>query len=31
MQVIGLINDHVEGCVIRARSSAREKFKPPGR
>ncbi|MBZ9790243.1 DNA-3-methyladenine glycosylase I [Rhizobium sp. 3T7] len=32
MQAIGLINDHVEGCVIRAEvERAREKFKPPGR
>jgi DNA-3-methyladenine glycosylase I len=30
MQAMGLINDHVEGCVIRSRvTSARRKFKPP--
>ncbi|KSV67005.1 3-methyladenine DNA glycosylase [Sinorhizobium sp. Sb3] len=32
MQAIGLINDHVEGCVIRAEvERVREKFKPPRR
>lgn len=32
MQAMGLINDHVEGCVIRARvERARKKFKRPGR
>jgi DNA-3-methyladenine glycosylase I len=32
MQAIGLINDHVEGCVIRVEvKRAREKFKPLGR
>lgn len=30
MQAMGLINDHVEGCVIRARvAKARKTFKPP--
>ena len=32
MQAMGLINDHVEGCVIRAKvERARRKFKRPGR
>jgi DNA-3-methyladenine glycosylase I len=32
MQAMGLINDHVEGCVIRARvEHARENFRRPGR
>lgn len=32
MQAMGLINDHVEGCVIRAKvERARKKFKRPGR
>jgi DNA-3-methyladenine glycosylase I len=32
MQAMGLINDHVEGCVIRARvERARKSFKRPGR
>jgi DNA-3-methyladenine glycosylase I len=32
MQAMGLINDHVEGCAIRARvERARKKFKRPGR
>jgi len=32
MQAMGLINDHVEGCVIRARvERARRKFSRPGR
>ena len=32
MQAMGLINDHVEGCVIRAKvESARKTFKRPGR
>ena len=32
MQAMGLINDHVEDCVIRAKvSQAREKFRRPGR
>lgn len=32
MQAMGLINDHVEGCAIRARvESARESFMRPGR
>lgn len=31
MQAMGLINDHVEGCVIRTRvERARKKFKRPG-
>jgi DNA-3-methyladenine glycosylase I len=31
MQAMGLINDHVEDCVIRAKvASARKKFKKPG-
>ncbi|MFV2033352.1 MAG: DNA-3-methyladenine glycosylase I [Gammaproteobacteria bacterium] len=31
MQAMGLINDHVKGCVIRAKvESARKKFKRPG-
>jgi len=31
MQAMGLINDHVEGCVIRAKvERAREKFRRPG-
>lgn len=31
MQAMGLFNDHVEGCVIRAKvESARKKFKRPG-
>ena len=30
MQAMGLVNDHVEGCVIRAKvTSARKKFKRP--
>jgi len=30
MQAMGLINDHVEGCVTRAKvASARNKFKRP--
>ncbi len=32
MQAMGLINDHVEGCVIRAKvERARKKFRRPGR
>jgi len=32
MQATGLINDHVEGCVVRAKvDRARKKFKRPGR
>ena len=32
MQAMGLINDHVEGCVIRAKvERARKSFKRPGR
>jgi DNA-3-methyladenine glycosylase I len=32
MQAMGLINDHVEGCVIRARvERARKRFERPGR
>lgn len=32
MQAMGLINDHAEGCVIRAKvDSARRRFKRPGR
>ncbi len=32
MQAMGLINDHVEGCVIRAKVDiARKRFKRPGR
>ncbi len=32
MQAMGLINDHVEGCVTRGKvESARKKFKRPGR
>ena len=32
MQAMGLINDHVEGCVIRARvERARKSFRRPGR
>jgi len=32
MQAMGLINDHVEGCVIRAKvDRARKRFKRPGR
>lgn len=32
MQAMGLINDHVEGCVIRAQvERARQQFKRPGR
>ena len=32
MQAMGLINDHVEGCITRSRvESARRKFKRPGR
>ncbi|WP_126453185.1 DNA-3-methyladenine glycosylase I [Sulfuriflexus mobilis] len=32
MQAMGLINDHVEGCVIRAKvGRARKNFKRPGR
>jgi DNA-3-methyladenine glycosylase I len=31
MQAMGLINDHVEGCVIRAKvERARRNFRPPG-
>ncbi len=31
MQAMGLINDHVEDCVIRAKvARARKRFKPPG-
>jgi len=31
MQAMGLVNDHVEGCVIRAKiERARKKFKRPG-
>jgi DNA-3-methyladenine glycosylase I len=31
MQAMGLINDHVEGCVIRAQvERARKSFRPPG-
>jgi len=30
MQATGLINDHVEGCIVRARvEHARERFKRP--
>lgn len=30
MQAMGLVNDHVEACVVRAKvASARKKFKPP--
>lgn len=32
MQAMGLINDHAEGCVIRAKAeAARKRFKRPGR
>jgi DNA-3-methyladenine glycosylase I len=32
MQAMGLINDHVEGCVVRAKAeAARGRFKRPGR
>jgi len=32
MQAMGLVNDHAEGCVIRARvARARKAFAPPGR
>lgn len=32
MQAMGLINDHVEGCVVRAQAErARKQFKRPGR
>ncbi len=32
MQAMGLINDHVEGCMIRAKvERARKNFKRPGR
>ena len=32
MQAMGLINDHVKGCVIQAKvEAARERFKRPGR
>jgi len=32
MQAMGLVNDHVEDCVIRVRiERARRKFRPPGR
>jgi DNA-3-methyladenine glycosylase I len=32
MQAMGLINDHVEDCVIRARAErARKSFKRPAR
>ena len=32
MQAMGLINDHVEGCVVRAKvEQARKRFKRPGR
>jgi DNA-3-methyladenine glycosylase I len=32
MQAMGLVNDHVEGCVIRARAErARRNFRRPGR
>jgi len=32
MQAMGLVNDHAEGCVVRARvASARRRFQPPGR
>lgn len=32
MQAMGLINDHVEGCVVRAKAeAARERFNRPGR
>lgn len=32
MQAMGLINDHAEGCVIRAEAAkARRAFQPPGR
>ncbi len=32
MQAMGLVNDHVEDCVVRARvMRARKTFKPPGR
>lgn len=31
MQAMGLINDHAEGCVMRARAAqARQAFRPPG-
>jgi DNA-3-methyladenine glycosylase I len=31
MQAMGLINDHVEDCVVRAKAAkARNKFKKPG-
>ena len=31
MQAMGLVNDHAEGCVVRARAErARRAFKPPG-
>jgi len=30
MQAMGLVNDHVEGCVIRPKvEQARKRFKPP--
>ncbi len=30
MQAMGLVNDHAEGCVVRARvAQARQRFKPP--
>jgi DNA-3-methyladenine glycosylase I len=32
MQAMGLVNDHVEGCMIRAKvERARKNFKRPGR
>ena len=32
MQAMGLVNDHAEGCVIRARAeAARKTFRRPGR
>jgi len=32
MQAMGLVNDHVEGCMIRAKvERARKGFRPPGR
>jgi DNA-3-methyladenine glycosylase I len=30
MQAMGLVNDHAEGCIVRARvAAARKKFRPP--
>jgi len=32
MQAMGLVNDHVDGCLVRARAvRARKAFRPPGR